>query len=184
MSAKIISAFPCCGKSCLQDSCNDLKVLYNKTSTFRWAVRHYTEDELDEMRKLWNNSPHMLSTEAYIEKIKNQKFTLKALDFPNNYLQNIKNNLELYDYILVDSHEWITKLLEHNHLDYILVYPERKCKFEWIGRMYSEETPNTLIKIINDNWDMLLDKLDKLSETHKSIKLDYGQYLSDVIYKL
>lgn len=182
MSAKIVAAFPCCGKSYMQMT--NSNILYNKSGTFRWTLRHYTEEELDEMRKIWDNVPHLLSTDVYINKLRRQKFNLKNLDFPNNYIQNIKDNLNTYDYIFVSTHEWITNLLDDNNLDYTLVYPKMKCKCEWLGRIYVQDTSSSLINIINKNWDVLIHKLDKLSETHNSIRLDYGQYLSDVINRI
>lgn len=55
-------------------------------------------------------------------------------DWPNNYVNHIKENMNNYDIILVSSHKEIREGLAAAGVEYLTIYPDRKCKAEWVGR--------------------------------------------------
>lgn len=102
-------------------------------------------------------------------------------DFPQNYINHIKENIGKADYILVSTHENVRRDLEEAGIDFYLVYPDRSLKEEWIGRCFLRGSGEKFCQLIADNWDGWIDGLEEDSKKHKSIKLINGEYLSHVI---
>ncbi|ALN97693.1 hypothetical protein Bp8pS_014 [Bacillus phage vB_BpuM-BpSp] len=104
-------------------------------------------------------------------------------DFPNNYIKHIKENIGKVDYILISTHHLVRKELENNKMDYTIVYPSIELKEEYMERIKKRGNTEAFAKIINDNWEKFIKEIE--SETFpKLIKLNKGQYLSDVISKI
>lgn len=101
-------------------------------------------------------------------------------DFPNNYINHIKENIGKVDYILVSSHEVVRQALKKEKIPYILVYPNKSLLNEWIGRCYLRENDKQFIDNLIQNWDLWIDNC-KCDDTVLHFELGHGQYLSDVI---
>lgn len=100
--------------------------------------------------------------------------------FPENYLQHIKNNMGKADIICISSHDVVRDALVENELPFTLVYPDRSIKEEYIQRYIDRGNEDSFVKLLQENWDNWMDGM----ETQKGcdhIKLQTGQYLSDVI---
>ena len=102
-------------------------------------------------------------------------------DFPQNYINHIKENIGKADYILVSIHENIRRSLEEAGIDFYLVYPDRSLKEEWIGRCFLRGSGEKFCQLIADNWDNWIDGLEEDSKKHKFMKLLNNEYLSHVI---
>lgn len=102
-------------------------------------------------------------------------------DFPQNYINHIKENIGKADYILVSTHENVRRTLEEAGIDFYLVYPERELKEEWIGRCFLKGSGEKFCQLIADNWDTWIDQLDEDSKKHKSLQLRSREHLSNVI---
>ena len=102
-------------------------------------------------------------------------------DFPQNYINHIKENIGKADYILVSTHENVRRALEEADIDFYLVYPERNLKEEWIGRCFLRGSDEKFCQLIADNWDNWMDGLEEDSKKHKFMKLKSGEHLSNVI---
>ena len=102
-------------------------------------------------------------------------------DFPQNYINHIRENIGKADYILVSTHENVRRALEEAGIDFYLVYPERSLKEEWIGRCFLRGSGEKFCQLIADNWDNWIDQLEEDSKRHKSIILRHVEHLSNVI---
>lgn len=101
-------------------------------------------------------------------------------DFPNNYIQHIKENIGKADYILVSSHDIVRKALKENNIGYILVYPSKDLKVEYLERYQNRGNDEKFINFINSNWDKFIDDIE--SETFpRLLKLESGEFLEDVL---
>lgn len=101
-------------------------------------------------------------------------------DFPNNYMQHIKENIGKADVILVSSHDVVRKALEENGIEYTLVYPSIELKDEYIERYKKRGNNEGFINFIGNNWDNFIQDIEK--ETFPDlIRLDSGEFLSDVL---
>lgn len=100
-------------------------------------------------------------------------------DFPNNYIEHIKDNIGKADYIFVSSHDVVRDALKENEVEYILVSPMKNLKKEYIERFKERGNPDSFIDFISKNWNSFIDEID--NETHpKKIKLGPGEFLADV----
>ena len=111
--------------------------------------------------------------------VNNQK--VRNPDFPENYINHIKENIGKVDYILVSTHDNVRKALEEAGIDFYLVYPDRSLKEEWIGRCFLRGSGEKFCQLIADNWDNWMDGLEEDSKKHNYMKLKSGEHLSDVI---
>jgi hypothetical protein len=100
-------------------------------------------------------------------------------DFPKNYIEHIKENLDKVDIILVSSHEEVRKALAENEIEYALLYPHEECKEEYLDRFIERSDTSEFIKMMDYKWEDFLEscKKDKHA-TH--LVLQKGQYLSDL----
>lgn len=97
---------------------------------------------------------------------------LKSDDFngefyPQNYIEAVEANLGKFEIILVDSHEEIRIGLWNRNISHSLVYPERWRKDEWITRFKERGDSEDFILYMNDNWDKMIDSLEKDWNRHK-----------------
>lgn len=123
MYTKIISAFPACGKS------------YIYEHQVRLGLKVSDSD-----------SSNFSWVETEVGKTRNP-------DFPSNYIKHIKSLIGEVDYIFISSHDEVKLALEEEELPYILVMPDPSLKSEWIGRCWLRGSPQSFIKVINDNWE-------------------------------
>lgn len=122
MTTKIISAFPGTGKT-FYHSKHPETTLDSDSSNFSWI--------LDE-----NGS----------------KTNVRNPDFPNNYIQHVKENIGKYEFIFVSSHKEVRDALIKNNIFFYLVYPSINRKNEFIQRYKDRGNTESFIKLVDDKW--------------------------------
>ena len=157
---KVIAAYPACGKSYFTENARDFFdnenpiILDSDSSKFSWI---------------------------YEDGIKTDK---RNPDFPQNYINHIKENIGKADVIFVSSHSVVRKALSKNNIKFTLVVPKKICLNEWMIRYINRGNDNDFINAQIDNWDKWLNEIDEEKGTYsKLIKLDQSQYISDIIHK-
>jgi hypothetical protein len=162
MRTKIISAFPGTGKSYYYGKYPNT-TLDSDSSNFSWV-----KDENANNTKERNP------------------------EFPQNYINHIKENIGKYKYIFVSSHKEVRDALLDNCLFFYLVYPSENRKDEFLERYRSRGNDEKFIKLISDNWEkwvreiywinngcekieMVLDNLE--DELNHLERVDYGETL-------
>lgn len=107
-------------------------------------------------------------------------------DFPQNYVNDLqrmyveaKQSKYKTVVILCSTHKDVRKALKDRGLPFVVVYPERDTKQEYIKRYREYGAPPELVRLISDNWDKWLEQLGKEERTQK-VTLFSGQYLSDI----
>ena len=141
---KIISAFPACGKTYAFEKLNNngYIVLDSDSSQFSWIER----DILD-----------------------GNKIKVRNPEFPDNYIQHVKENIGNVDYIFVSSHKEVRDALIKNNLYFTLVYPGRKMKAEWVGRCFLRGSDEKFCRTIADNWDKWIDEMEATGDCDRWI---------------
>lgn len=184
MNTKIYSIFPACGKTWLyqhQDEYN-LKILDSDSSEFSWLYRKRTEEELEAIREEWDSTLHKLPGYMYIDRIKDEEIKVRHPDFPSNYINHIKENIGKYDCIFVSTHASVREALDKEGIDFTIVYPESRCKAEWVGRCFIRENvgeDGCGSKIMYNNWDQWIGECVEVGTNHDEIILHSGEYLVD-----
>lgn len=162
MKTKLLSVFPACGKTWIYEHQKELgiSVLDSDSSQFSWMYRKRTPEEIEELKEYWEqNFKNFMTWEKYANMIKDDEIRVRNPEFPDNYIEYIKEQLEFdkYDYIFVSSHESVRKALNEEGIDFIIVFPKRKLKNEWTGRCYLRENNGFPLSVLADNWDKWID---------------------------
>ena len=162
-NTKVISAYPCCGKSYIFENADyifngeneNITIMDSDSSVFSW-IREKRPDG---------------------EKKRNP-------EFPNNYMNHIKENIGKVDYIFVSSHKEVREALAKEKIKFTLVVPEKKLLNDWMIRMYNRGNDDEFINLQIDNWDKWLNEIDEEKGTYsKLIKLGRNEYLADILHK-
>ena len=74
-------------------------------------------------------------------------------DWPENYLDHIKENIGDYKFIFVSSHAEVRKLLVDNCLFFYWINPIPERKEEFIQRYKERGNDEGLKKLLEANWD-------------------------------
>lgn len=152
MSAKIYSVFPACGKTWLFDHQEELGLKILDSDSSQFSWMYVGD-----------------------EKVRNP-------DFPRNYIEHIKSNIDKYDYIFVSTHSSVREALDKENISFALVFPRRRCKAEWVGRCFIREQNGESgcgAKAMFDNWDLWIDDCEKAAIYSRSLMLDCGEYFSE-----
>jgi hypothetical protein len=136
--AKVISAFPGCGKTHFFKNNKGKVVLGSDSSTFDKS------------------------------------------DFPRNYIEHIKENLDSADIIMVSSHKDVREALVKNGIDFTLVYPNIELKDQFVERYIERGSPESFVELLGNNWDVWVSETMN-QEGCDRVELKSGEYLSDVI---
>lgn len=187
--AIILSVFPACGKTYVYKHQKELgiSVLDSDSSEFSWMQRKRTTEELEEIKRNYNSTYHLITAYEYINRIKDQLIKVRNPEFPANYVKHIKEQMKSgkYDFIFVSSHESVREALKNENIKYTIVCPNINMKEEWIGRCYLRELEGKNlfpIKVLIDNWDTWMKQLiDEITHYENGIFLKPGEHLSDII---
>jgi hypothetical protein len=127
----VISAFPACGKS----------------YAFNNYQEHYSMLDSDSSEFSWIKDEHGNNTKE------------RNPDFPQNYMEHIKNNIGNVDIIFVSSHENVREAMSNSGIRFCTVYPKDSMLNEWVGRMYRRGNDEKFIQFIIDNWDSFMSEI-------------------------
>lgn len=125
------------------------------------------------------------STDRNVLDSDSSKFDKK--NFPTNYIEHIERNIEdpKVDKILVSSHKDVRDALVKKGIPFVLVYPDRSLKDEYIKRYKNRGNNDAFVELLEKNWDMWMDEMDGMNpqegQSLYKVKLGPGQYLTDVI---
>ena len=100
--------------------------------------------------------------------------------FPQNYLQHIKNNIGKVDIIFISSHKEVRDMLVANNLPFTLIYPERSLKNEYLARYKDRGNSSQFIEMVEKNWDLWIEECEN-QKGCKHIVLPSMIFISDVI---
>lgn len=154
LNTKIISGFPAVGKSQFVKDHQDLLVLDSDSSKFSWVK----------------------DSEGNNTKVRDP-------EFPQCYIDHIKESIGNVDIILVSSHDVVRKALKDNNIKYYLVYPSRTLKEEYMNRYIKRGNGYSFIKFIESNWDKFIDDIEE-EKFPFLIKLWTNQYLNDLFKEI
>lgn len=185
----ILSVFPACGKTYVYEHQKELgiSVLDSDSSEFSWMQRKRTTEELEEIKRNWNPTDHLIPVNVYINQIKDQLIKVRNPEFPANYIKHIKEQMKSgkYDFIFVSSHQSVREALRNENIEYTIVCPNINMKEEWLGRCYFRKLEGKQlfpIQVLIDNWDTWIKQLiDEIDHYKNGIFLYHNEHLSDII---
>lgn len=102
-------------------------------------------------------------------------------DFPDNYIQHIKDNMEKADIILVSSHDVVRKALINAGIEFWLVFPGINTKEEYLKRYQDRGSDDEFVSLLDKNWGQWVGECLDLgcAPGVHPVVLHAGQYLTD-----
>ncbi len=151
MNTMVISAFPGTGKSYFYENNKEISI-DSDSSDFSWI-------------EVWSDSEN-----KYI------KTQTRHPNFPDNYIEHIKDNLGKVDVIFVSSHKTVREELQKNSIYHIVVYP-RFCDKEMFKQRYIERgSPEKFIELVNENWSGWIKDCSVKGFGYDSYEWDFSRY--------
>ena len=156
MSAKIISAFPACGKT----------TYYKKWSQYSlenvWRIRNNGEQAYNNLglpcgQKILDSDSSEFS---WVKDEYGNNTSVRNPKFPQNYIDHIKEKMLTEDIIFVSSHEVVRDALKQHGIPYHIFYPKKEQKERWICRFRERGNDEKFISFISDNWDKFIDGIE------------------------
>ena len=160
MRAKIISAFPACGKSTYYKEWSQ----YSRENV--WRKRNNGEQVLNNIgepcgEKILDSDSSLFS---WVYDENGNKTNVRNHEFPQNYINHIKEHMNTEDIIFVSSHKVVRDALKLEGIPYYLVYPRKDMKNEWMWRFEKRGNDEAFIKFQDEHWDEFIDDME--SETY------------------
>lgn len=104
---------------------------------------------------------------------------IRHADFPNNYIDHIKENIGKYDIILVSSHEVVRNALKENNINYTLVHPTMTCRETYLQRYKDRGDDQRFIDFIYSSWVRFIAEMSK-EKFPTVVQLNPGSYLLNI----
>ena len=104
---------------------------------------------------------------------------LASEEFPGNYIQAIKKQIDRTDVLLISIHSEVLDALRREQIKFTVVYPEMELKSEYISRFQERQDPSEFIELFNKNWQAILERLQD-QKGCKHFVLRSGQHLADL----
>ena len=99
-------------------------------------------------------------------------------DFPRNYIEHIKENIDNVDIMFISSHEDVRNALENEDIDFDLFYPSIDRKIEFLENYVKRRSNREFIMKVDANWKEWIDGIENNTLKHCHIhKLNRGEFL-------
>jgi hypothetical protein len=99
-------------------------------------------------------------------------------DFPRNYINHIREAVREYDIVLVSSHDVVRDALAENCILFVLVFPKRNLKKEYLERFRIRGSSDDFIRFLDSNWNSFIDSMEA-QEGCVKVRLSSGESLTD-----
>lgn len=98
--------------------------------------------------------------------------------FPGNYVKHIKDILEKKENILISSHKEVRDALIKEEIPFLLVYPDKSLKDEYMKRYEERGSGEKFLKLLDENFNEWVKECDELdSPLVTKVVLKKGEYL-------
>ena len=99
-------------------------------------------------------------------------------DFPRNYIEHIKENINNVDIMFISSHEDVRNALENEDIDFDLFYPNIDRKVEFLENYVKRRSNREFIMKVDANWKEWIEGIENNPSQHCHIhKLNKGEFL-------
>jgi len=100
--------------------------------------------------------------------------------FPDNYIKYLKILIGSRDIVLISTHKSVRDKLAEEKIPFILVYPTKDQKQDYIDRYAKRASSSEFIELLTTNFDDWIEELENQKGCHHVV-LQKGKFLSDII---
>lgn len=98
-------------------------------------------------------------------------------DWPANYIEHLRG---LSGIVMVSTHSDVRQQLHESGIPFVLCYPHRSCKGEYLARYARRGSPEKFISLVDKMWDTWLDEMEGETRAVRHVVLQPGQYAGDI----
>lgn len=160
MNIKVISVFAGLGKTTVGEKYTNVCDL--RSSLYRCDYSNIKEEDYEKMKCVENRIPNP--------------------DWPNNYLNALKDSIEKYDLVLVPSNPDIRDLLMENNIPFLFILPSLDSRDLLLQRYIDRGNVQDLINNVMGYFDTWSRKQEDYS--YPIMILEKNQYLEDMLLDL
>jgi hypothetical protein len=121
--------------------------------------------------------------ENYKNVIEFECWKYDGVEFPYNYVSDIKSKINKVDYIFISTNPIGLKELYKQGIEITLIYPKIGLKEEYLQRYKNRESSDEFINRLNEEWVNWITEL-RSQNYCKHIILDKNQYITDILLPL
>ncbi|KID96475.1 K+-dependent Na+/Ca+ exchanger, partial [Metarhizium majus ARSEF 297] len=78
-------------------------------------------------------------------------------NFVAEYCKELENTCQRNTIVLASTHQKVLDELFGRRLPFVMIYPRREEKDEWIARLQSRGSSDALVNLVRNDWDALFD---------------------------
>jgi len=123
------------------------------------AKKYKNVVDLESIFWKWNYHENIATN---IEHYKIYKYREANTNFPYNYINAIKENINKYDIVLVAYSDTIIQSLKENNIDFLLCYPTEDSKDIYMQRYKNRGNNEELINIVGETFEEEINEAKKL----------------------
>lgn len=101
-------------------------------------------------------------------------------EFPDNYMRHIRDLAKSgeTDVCLVSSHASVRAALRAHQIPFMLMFPMRECKSEYLERYRARGSDDPFIRLLDTKWDEWISELEEECRQHGGVTLGPGETLA------
>jgi len=107
-------------------------------------------------------------------------YKVRNPDFPDNYIQHIKENIGKYEFIFVSTHKEVRDALLENCLFFYLIYPDIDLKEKFLNKYKERGSSDSFIKLLSDNWENWIKELSFCTHGCENISMMFPDLESEL----
>jgi hypothetical protein len=105
----------------------------------------------------------------------------KLGNWPYNYLDELVKQQQAWKIVFASTHKELLQEQMYRESDFVVVYPDRSLKNQYMDRYIERGSSALLIAILYKNWDTFIGDIENNIPASNLIKLQRNENLSDVI---
>ncbi|MEG0873589.1 MAG: serine hydrolase domain-containing protein [Clostridia bacterium] len=103
----------------------------------------------------------------------------KNKNFVHQYLKKIKSNIGKVDVIIISQGQEVRQALDESNISYILVYPDKSLKNEYIKRYIAQGRTEEFVKRVSRDFEDWVKEIENYSGV--KFKLNENEHLKDIL---
>jgi len=100
--------------------------------------------------------------------------------FPDNELRDIEDQRDKVDYIFISTNIVALDALSEKGIEYILVYPQRGLKEEYLNRYRERGSHIDFIGTMDRYWDGWMTECEENTQPEETYRLGAGEYIAEI----
>lgn len=119
------------------------------------------------------------------------KTNVRNPEFPQNYINHIKENIGKVDVIFTSTHDTVIKALMEEGIRFNIIYPDPMARNIWLNRIAERGSSNEFCEMLYNNWWRFMESIENVVRGDKGTIggavlgiASYAFITPDIVYEL